>query len=135
MSEQPTSRPRPPMVPSPPQGGLKQITATGGGAAIDRVAAGGIGAINREEYEKATHPLVRIPGPTGKISKAIANVMKVVGTVKRRGHNEFFNYNYARFEDLLYAITPLMGENGLAITQSEISVTQEKNTLTVKYEF
>jgi len=119
------------------------LSQTGGGSSISERAIalrdqqrehGGL-TQTREENLKAINPPVRVPGPTGKISKAVANVMKAVGTVKRRGRNEFFNYSYVRFEDLLYVITPLMGENGLAITQSETSVVQEKNTLTVKYEF
>jgi len=76
------------------------------------------------------------PRPTGKIAKAIANVMKEVGTIKKRGHNEYFHYDYARFEDLLYAITPLMGKEGLALTQSETKVeTVEGNRLSILYEF
>jgi hypothetical protein len=125
--QQPT-RPRVPMVPGPrgthaapaeQQATAPFVTATGGTAGL--VAA--------------VPPLVRVQGPTGKVAKAIANCMREVGTIKKRGHNEFFNYKYATFDDLLYAITPLMGEHGLAVTQNEVEMKQEKQHLTVKYEF
>src|SRR5215510_14009774 len=133
-----TSRRRP-LVPSP---GLSQ---TGGDSISQRAitlreqareqqAQPGLVPLNPNVPQQGHLP--KQAAPTGKIAKAIANVMKEVGTIKKRGVNEHFNYKYATFADLLYAITPLMGEHGLAITQSEIRVeTVEGNRLSIQYEF
>jgi hypothetical protein len=64
-------------------------------------------------------PLYRIPGPTGKLAGAIAGVMAQVGTIAKGGFNKFHNYHYARMEDLLVVLTPLMGQHGLAVFQNE----------------
>jgi len=109
------------MVPGP-----RGTTATAGLTQVD-------GAARQEIAQRTAAPP---PRPTGKITRAIANVMKEVGTIRKRGHNDYFNYDYARFEDLLYAITPLMGANGLAVTQSQIKVeTVEGGRLAIQYEF
>jgi hypothetical protein len=80
-------------------------------------------------------PLVRVPGPIGDLAKAIAGVMKNVGTIKKGGHNDYFNYDYARMEDLLQVVTPLMGQNGLAVVQNEVEIKQVENRVAVTYEF
>src|SRR5215813_5262967 len=78
----------------------------------------------------------RLPTPVGNIAKGIASVMKEVGTIKKGGHNAFHNYRYARMEDLLHAVTPLMGQQGLAVLQNEVSrATVENNQACVTYEF
>ena len=62
--------------------------------------------------------------------------MAEVGTIPRRGHNKFHNYYYVLMDDLLEAITPLMGKHGLAIMQNEISINQvEGNRVAVGYDF
>ena len=80
-------------------------------------------------------PLYRVPGSVGKIAGAIAGVMAEVGTIEKGGYNKFHNYHYARMEDLLKAVTPLMGKNGLAVIQNEIEIKQVENRLAVTYEF
>src|SRR5262252_1823223 len=125
--QQPASRPRVPMVPGP------RSETAGTAGLVDKMQSPSAGKLAGGPI---VPPLVRIQGPTGKITKAIANCMKEVGTIKKRGVNDYFNYRYARFEDLLYAITPLMGEQGLAITQSEVKVeTVEGNRLSILYDF
>jgi hypothetical protein len=74
--------------------------------------------------------------PVGKIASAIASVMSQVGTIEKGGRNEYFGYKYARMEDLLHVVTPLMGKAGLAVIQNEIdSSVVEGNRLTILYEF
>jgi hypothetical protein len=76
------------------------------------------------------------PTPTPNIHKAVAHVMKNIGTIKKGGRNKFHGYDYARMEDLLEKVTPLMGEAGLAIYQSETGIQNvENNRLAVVYEF
>jgi len=74
--------------------------------------------------------------PTPSIHKAVARVMKLVGTIEKRGRNKYHGYPYARMEDVLEKVTPLMGEAGLAIYQSETGIQNiEDNRLAVVYEF
>lgn len=120
MSEQETPRRRMPLVPGPP--GAHATPYAPQGAILAR--------------EPALRPSLLVSVPVGKIAKAISGVMAEVGTIKKGGHNDFFNYDYARFEDLLVAITPLMGKFGLAVLQDEIEVKMiEGNRVAVKYEF
>ena len=74
--------------------------------------------------------------PIGNLAGAIANVMANVGTIEKRGINKFHGYPYARMEDVLHALTPLIGQNGLAIIANEVERNVvEGNRLAVTYEF
>jgi ERF superfamily len=74
--------------------------------------------------------------PVGQIAGAIAAVMSKIDTIEKRGRNEYFGYAYARMEDVLYAVTPLMGQNGLAVIQNEVSKeVLEGSRLACTYEF
>jgi hypothetical protein len=77
---------------------------------------------------------------TPKIAAAIAAIQAEIGIVDKGGQvgepGRGFNFKYARIEDVLTALTPLMGKNGLAVIQDEIEITQiEKTGVAVKYEF
>src|SRR5215471_4606640 len=100
--------------------------------------------------ESAQSGLVQMPGllgrlhsdrpfvgiPVGNIAGAIANIMANVGHVKKGGYNAYHKYHYVRMEDLLEVITPLMGQNGLAVIQNEIEIKNiEGNRVAVLYEF
>ena len=75
-------------------------------------------------------------GPVGNIAGAIANVMANIGTIEKGGYNAFHKYHYARMEELLHAVTPLIGQSGLAVIQHEVEVKQiEGNRVAVTYEF
>lgn len=129
MDEQ--SRPRPPMVSGPPGTQVKQIGITAPAAVVEH-------ALKEMDQAVATRQTGLVPrsGPVGNIAKAIAAVMANVGTIKKGGFNSFHNYHYARMEDLLQALTPLMGKNGLAVIQNEIEIkTIEQNRIAVTYEF
>jgi hypothetical protein len=68
---------------------------------------------------------------------AIAAVMNEVHTVAKRGVNEFHRYRYAKMEDILQEITPLLGKHGLVIFQSETgrAMFDEDNVIAVEYSF
>lgn len=68
---------------------------------------------------------------------AIAAVMNEVHAVAKRGVNEFHRYAYARMEDILKEITPLLGKNGIVIFQSETgrAMFDEDNVIAVEYAF
>jgi ERF superfamily len=68
---------------------------------------------------------------------AIAAVMNDVHTVAKRGVNEFHRYRYAKMEDILKEITPLLGKHGLVIFQSETgrAMFDEDNVIAVEYAF
>jgi hypothetical protein len=117
--EQETKPRRPPMVPGPSG---TQVTTT-------EQLAPHVGPLTEKPQ------LYVMPGPVGKIAKAIAGVMIEVGTIKKGGRNEFYGYDYARMEDLLQALTPLMGKHGLAILQNELDIQRFENRVAVRYEF
>jgi ERF superfamily len=82
----------------------------------------------------ASRPILPFQG-VGNLAKAIASVMASVGTIEKGGYNSFHRYKYARMEDLLVALTPLMGKAGLAIFQNEIEIKQIETRVAVTYEF
>src|ERR1700755_3144237 len=53
------------------------------------------------------------------IVKALTAIMGEVGTVKKGGHNEFQNYDYARAEDVAHALQAVMGKHGVLAIQTE----------------
>lgn len=120
---------RPPLVPGPP--GTLRISAPA--ASIEQALKNRRDASMRPLPSDA--PIYRIPGPVGNIAKAISSVMARVGTIKKGGYNAYYKYRYARMEDLLEVITPLMGEAGLAVIQNQIEIKTVETRLTVDYDF
>jgi ERF superfamily protein len=87
-------------------------------------------------------PVVPIMPPalgagTAQLTAAIANVMKDIDTVAKRGVNEFHRYKYATMSDILQEITPLLGKHGLAIFQSETgrAMFDNDNVIAIEYAF
>ena len=80
---------------------------------------------------------VPAPLPVGQIAKAIADVMKQVHVVAKNGENSFHRYRYAKMEDILKEITPLLGHNGLVIFQSELArvMFDNENVIAIEYGF
>jgi ERF superfamily len=79
-------------------------------------------------------PIIPFQG-VGNLAKAIASVMANIGTIEKGGYNSYHRYKYARMEDLLVALTPLMGKAGLAIFQNEIEIKTIETRVAVTYEF
>ena len=71
------------------------------------------------------------------ITKAIAAVMKEIHTVAKRGQNTFHRYRYARMEDILRQLTPLLGKHGLVVFQDEVgrSMFDNDGVIAITYEF
>jgi hypothetical protein len=71
------------------------------------------------------------------IAAAVNSVMKKATNVEKRGHNQFHNYDFAKVEDLLFALQPAMAEAGLFIIQSEHETTllADGRLLRVQYAF
>jgi hypothetical protein len=71
------------------------------------------------------------------ITKAIAAVMQEIDTVAKRGHNSFHHYRFAKMEDILQQLTPLLGKHGLVVFQDEIgrSMFDNDGVIAVAYEF
>jgi len=55
-----------------------------------------------------------------KLADAIAAVMREIEPVEKGGKNTFQNYKFARMQDVLQELTPLMSKHGIVIMQSEV---------------
>jgi hypothetical protein len=76
--------------------------------------------------------------PTGfaNIAKAIAGVMQDLTPVHKEGTHEHFKFKYAKMQDLMQELTPLLGKHGLAIIPTEIEKSWvDKQYVSVKYGF
>jgi hypothetical protein len=90
----------------------------------------------RMDLPRQTPPSVPFSvGPVGNLAKGIAGVMSEVGTIQKTGYNKFHGYHYATLQDLLFAITPLMGKHGVVVMQNEVERTQVESRIMVTYEF
>jgi ERF superfamily protein len=71
------------------------------------------------------------------ITKAIAAVMQEIDTVAKRGQHAFHRYRYAKMEDILRQLTPLLGKHGLVVFQDEVGRTMfdDGSVIAVAYEF
>jgi hypothetical protein len=63
--------------------------------------------------------------------------MLEIDKVAKRGQNTFHNYRYAKMEDILQHLTPLLGRHGLAIFQDEVGRSMFDNdaVIAITYEF
>lgn len=59
------------------------------------------------------------PSDIGQLIGAIAAVMAEITPVEKGGWNKFHGYAFARIQDLLGILTPLMGKHGIVIWQNE----------------
>lgn len=82
-------------------------------------------------------PLIFPVTGVAKIAGAISSVMSEIGIVGKDGRNEFHKYNYAKMEDVLQRLTPLIAKNGLAIIQTELdrSMFDDDRAIAVRYGF
>lgn len=87
-------------------------------------------------YDSRTGAMGLAPTGVGQVAKAVSSVMREVGTIEKRGYNEHFKYHYAKMEDVLEALTPLIGKHGLTIFQNEREIKMEgNNRMAITYEF
>jgi hypothetical protein len=80
--------------------------------------------------------LPAVPSGGGLVA-AIAAVMTEVHTVAKRGENTFHHYRYATMDDILKEITPLLGQHGIVIFQSETgrAMFDDDNVIAIEYAF
>jgi hypothetical protein len=73
----------------------------------------------------------------GQLTKAISQVMLEIDTVAKRGENTFHRYRYAKMEDVLRRLTPLLGKHGIAVFQDEVarSMFDGDSVIAITYEF
>jgi len=73
----------------------------------------------------------------GSVSNAVLEVMSRVRNVEKNGTNTFFNYKFARVEDLMVQVQPAMVEAGLLIIQSEMErvIDHDLSLLSITYAF
>lgn len=67
-------------------------------------------------------PVMNTPpnaGGFGSLVAAIAGVMADLEAVKKGGENTFHHYKYARMQDVLQMLTPLMGKHEIVVFQYE----------------
>lgn len=67
----------------------------------------------------AIHQPQRPANAVANIAGAISSVMEEIGIIPKGGRNDFQRYDYARIEDILQRLTPLMGKHGLVLVPSE----------------
>jgi hypothetical protein len=73
----------------------------------------------------------------GNVVGAVAAVMSDIEAVEKGGKNTFHGYKYARMQDILQMLTPLMGKHGLAVFQTELSheMFDDGKCLAIHYQF
>lgn len=71
----------------------------------------------------ATRPPPAMPiTPFAKLADAIAAITAEVAEdpIQKKGKNAFHNYSYARMQDILGGLTPMMAKHGVVIMQTEV---------------
>lgn len=60
--------------------------------------------------------------PFAKLAEAIAKITEEVAAdpIEKKGKNAFHNYSYARMQDILGGLTPMMAKHGVVIMQTEV---------------
>lgn len=72
-----------------------------------------------------------------KIAAALIKITREIGKITKQGRNTFHNYDYAKWEDILEKLSPLIAEAGLIIVQNEVSHGAFENVtmIEITYEF
>lgn len=85
---------------------------------------------------------IRVHGHTatkdfGEVVGAIAAVMSEIQPVEKGGKNTFHDYKYARMQDILQALTPLMGKHGIVVFQYEAArnMFDDGKVMAITYDF
>lgn len=71
------------------------------------------------------------------VLKAIAAIMGEVGSVEKRGRNDFHRYDYATAADIAHALQKRMADAGLIIVPNQRGMTMldDGNVLAIEFEF
>lgn len=92
--------------------------------------------INRPPAIVAASPVLPQTS-VAKIAISISAVMSEIGIIGKDGRNEFHRYDYAKMEDILQRLTPLMAKHGLVVFQTEVdrAMFDEDRAVAVRYAF
>jgi hypothetical protein len=71
------------------------------------------------------------------INKAISAIKLAVGSVEKRGRNDFHRYDYATAADIFHALQHLMGDAGLTVIAGEVdsNFIGDGSILAIRYAF
>jgi hypothetical protein len=88
---------------------------------------------DRQEPEQAALPVTSF----GNLAGAIAAIMAEITPVEKSGWNKFQSYSYARIQDLMGTLTPLMGKHGIVVFQNEEGreMFDDGKAIAVRYRF
>lgn len=88
---------------------------------------------DRQEPEQVALPVTSF----GNLAGAIAAVMAEITPVEKGGWNKFQSYSYARIQDLMGVLTPLMGKHGIVVFQNEEGreMFDDGKAIAVRYRF
>ena len=122
---------------------MKTATQTTQEIHFEDVASKGEVAVQGQTEDNASsQDVTSTPTPViqredvAKLAGAIAKVMAEIGVVTKTGEHKHFHFRYATANDLLTKLTPLMGKNGIAVIQDEVSRNfVETNYVAANYEF
>lgn len=120
----------------------KAPAETTAGPATEPQPTGNLPAIAHQRQAAVYAP----PGDKGilvaasrNVAEAISNIMMEISEnpVEKKGLNTFHNYKYARIQDILQALVPLMGKHGILVMQTEVSRMMFDNdaAISITYEF
>jgi hypothetical protein len=90
---------------------------------VEQAPAPSLPAVRQERVPRKsrTEPSMAAPAFPARIAVAILKVTNEIGRIQKEGRNEFQRYKYTRWEDINEKLSPLLGEHGLIIVQSEQS--------------
>lgn len=88
---------------------------------------------DRQEPAPTALPITTFANLAG----AISDVMAEIPAVEKGGWNKFQNYSYARIQDLMGVLTPLMGKHGIVVFQNEEGreMFDDGKAIAVRYRF
>ena len=74
-----------------------------------------------------------------KLADAISAITKEIAEdpIQKKGKNAFHNYSYARMQDILGGLAPLMGKHGITVMQAEVErgLLDNGNVIFATYDF
>jgi len=138
MNSRPTRAPAPPAetTQADPRDRDHEIT-------VESIRTNDLPAVHQQQASAPAQPRAereRVSLPTtgfAALADAIAGVMAEIKPVAKEGWNDFHKYNYARMQDLMGELTPLMGKHGVVVFQNEMDrdMFDEGRAMAVRYEF
>ena len=112
-------------------GEIKDLPATTPPATVAPSLGKGAGAV--------TPPQAMPQTGFAKLADAISAITKEIAEdpIQKKGKNAFHNYSYARMQDILGGLAPLMGKHGITVMQAEVErgLLDNGNVIFATYDF